>query len=119
MNSKCEKTNKKPTKQPLILLLYQLLKSVNLIIVLFWLVFLQFLLDVKASKIHDFIYRISQVRIVKNYQNGMMIVYTNFKEDEFVSYYLKINDLFWLFSFLYKKKGKNVTYMFCIMYVSV
>jgi len=35
LNSKCEKTNKKPTKQPLILLLYQLLKSVNLIIIPF------------------------------------------------------------------------------------
>jgi len=35
-----------------------------------------------------------QVRIVKSYQNGKVIVYTNFKEDEFVSYYLKINDLF-------------------------
>ena len=73
----------------------------------------------QVSQNNEFKILLCQVRIVKNSQNGKMIVYTNFKEDEFVSYYLKINDLFWLFSFLYKKKGKNLTYMFCIMYVSV
>lgn len=119
MNSKCEKNQQKTnqaTPHSAIIPITKVCKS-NYRSVLIG--FLQFLLDVKASKIHDFIYKISQVRIVKNYQNGKMIVYTNFKEDEFVSYYLKINDLFWLFSFLYKKKGKNLTYMFCIMYVSV
>ena len=43
---------------------------------------------------HEFDILLCRVRIVKNYQNGKMIVHTDFKEDEFVSYYLKINDLF-------------------------
>jgi len=48
----------------------------------------------QVSKNNEFKILLCQVRIVKNYQIGEMIVYTNFKEDEFVSYYLKINDLF-------------------------